>query len=163
MRALPFIVLAGCAAQPLDDIGIACMQDSDCPSDMWCDLRSADNVCRTLEHSSPPHIVFDGFVQGQQVVPTISVQSKTVSFGTMRFHNDGNSESYVVVTVTGPTCLDAASLGRSDGDLVEAGASLDVDFDTDAAAGCPSPATLMITATASSRSFPFTAMISIAP
>ncbi len=163
MRALAFLVLAGCAAQPLDDVGIACTQDSDCPSDMWCDLRSSDDVCRSLSTSSPPNIVFDGFVQGQQVVPTITVQPKTVSFGTMRFHNDGNSQTYVVVTVTGPACLDAASLGRSDGDLVDAGASLDVDFDVDPAAGCASPATLMITATASSRMFPFTAMISIAP
>ncbi|HSN27270.1 MAG TPA: hypothetical protein VLT45_13335 [Kofleriaceae bacterium] len=163
MRALAFLVLAGCAAQPLDDIGIACTQDPDCPSDMWCDLRRSDNVCRTLATSSPPRLVFDGFVQGQQVVPMITVKPATVSFGTMRFHNAGNIETYVVVTMTGPACLDATSLGRSDGDLVNSGQSLDVDFDVDPAAGCASPATVMITATASGRSFPFTAMISIAP
>jgi hypothetical protein len=155
--------LGACAAQPLDDIHIACTADSECPDGAWCDLRYHDNVCRSLEHSAPPHIVYEGFVVGDKLVPTIAVPSKTVTIHTFRLRNDGGSQTYVTVDVGGPPCLDAGSLVRSDGELVDAGKELDADFSVDPAVGCTSPATLAITATASDRVFMFTAMVSITP
>jgi hypothetical protein len=107
--------------------------------------------------------VYDGFLVGEQVVPTISVPVKTVSIRTLRLRNDGGSQSDVTVDLTGPACLDASSLTRSDGELVDAGDPLDADFDVYPSLGCPSPATITITATASKRVFMFTAMISISP
>jgi hypothetical protein len=120
-------------------------------------------VCLSLEHSAPPHIAFDGFLVGTQVVPTISVPSKTTTIHSLRLRNDGGSQSNVLVEVDGPTCVDAYSLVRNDGELVDEGESMDADFTVDPIVGCPSPATLTITATASSRVFSFTAMISITP
>ena len=70
MKALWLLPLAGagCAAQSIDQIDIACTSDADCPQGAWCDLQYTDDVCRSLDHSSPPHIVFDGFVVAGQVV-----------------------------------------------------------------------------------------------
>jgi len=164
IRYLVLFALGGCVAKSIDELGIACTADADCPREAWCDMRYRDNmVCHSFEQSSPPHIVFDGFAFGQQVVPTISVPTKTVSIHTLRLRNDGGSEADVTVDVAGPPCLDAASLTRSDGETVDAGDELDADFDVYPAVGCPSPATLAITATANKRVFTFSAMISIAP
>lgn len=157
------LALTGCAAKPVGDIGIACTADTDCPQQTWCDLRY-DHVCRSLEQSAPPHVAFDGFLIGEdQLAPTISVPAKTVSIRSFRLRNDGGSQTDVTVEVSGPPCLDAYSLVRGDGELVDEGDSFDADFTVDPIAGCPSPATLTITATASDRVFTFTAMISIAP
>jgi len=158
------MLIAGCAAQSIDAIGIACTSDSECPDGAWCDQRFSDNAntCVSLDTAPPPLIVYDGFVQGDHVVPTITVPPHTFSFGTFQLRNTG-SQSYVFVTVTGPPCVDASSETRSDGDLVDQDKALAADFGVDPAAGCASPATLTFTATASKRVFSFTAMISIAP
>lgn len=164
MKALVLLLLAGaCAAKPTDEIDIACSADTDCPSSTWCDLRYHDKVCRSLDGSAPPHIVFDGFVVGDNLVSTITVPAKTVTIHSFRLRNDGGSQTDVEVEVTAPDCVDADSLVRSDGELVDEGESFDADFSVRPVAGCPSPATLSITATASDRPFAFTAMISIAP
>lgn len=164
MRAALVIMLAaGCTAHSLDDIDIACTADTDCPGGAWCDLRDNDDVCRSLDHSGPPHVAFDGFVVGTQLVPAITVASKTSTIHTFRLRNDGGSETYVTVDVSAPTCVDAFSLVRTDGELVREGEQLDADFDVDPSVGCASPAALTITATASKRVFTFTAMIAIAP
>jgi hypothetical protein len=164
MRFLVLVALtSACAAQSLDDIEIACEADAQCPQDAWCDLRNRDNVCRSLEHSAPPHILFDGFVVGSQLVPTITVPSNTTTIHAFRLRNDGGSQTYVKVEVAAPLCVHAFSLVRNDGELVDMGKSFDAKFDVDPDAGCPSPVTLAITATASNRVFTFTAMISIAP
>ena len=163
MRYALLVCVAACVGKQLDDIKIACTSDSECPHDAWCDLRYNDDVCRSLAHSAPPHIAFDGFVVGQQVVNTIAVPAKTTTIHTLRLRNDGGSQTDAIVKVTGPACLDASSLTRSDGDLLDEGAKLDADFDVDPAVGCASPATITITATASSRVFTFTAPISISP
>jgi hypothetical protein len=164
MKALVLVVLAGCVGQSIDDIMIACTADSDCPQDAWCDLRfEATQVCHSLEHSGPPHIAYDGFVVGQQLVPTISVPAKTTSIHTLRLRNDGGSETDVTLDVAAPPCVDAGSLVRSDGELVREGDMLDAEFDVYPAVGCASPATLTFTATASKRAFTFTAMITIMP
>lgn len=157
------VTLSACAASSIDEIEIACTADTDCPQQTWCDLRYQDNVCRSLGQTAPPHIVYDGFVIGTQVAPTISVPPKTVSLHSFRLRNDGGSQSDVAVEVDGPPCVDANSLVRSDGELVNAGESFDADFSVYPASGCGSPATLTITATASGRVFTFTAMISITP
>jgi len=158
------VLITGCAAQSLDAIGIACTSDSECPDGAWCDQRFTDNAntCLSLDTAPPPLIVYDGFVQGDHVVPTITIPPHTFSFGTFQLRNTG-SQSYVYVTVTGPPCVDASSETRADGDLVDQDAVLAADFGIDPAAGCASPATLTLTATASKRVFTFTAMISIAP
>ena len=160
------VVLAfasACAAQSIDDIEIACEADTDCPQQAWCDLRNRSNVCRSLEHSAPPHVVFDGFVLGSQLVPTITVPAKTTTIHSFRLRNDGGSQTYVQVEVAAPACVHAFSLVRNDGELVDMGTSFDAKFDVDPDVGCPSPATLTISATASNRVFTFTTMISIAP
>jgi hypothetical protein len=163
MRVLILVMIAACAAQPIDDIEIACTSDEECPHETWCDLRRNENVCRSLEHSSPPRIVYDGFLVGDAVMATISVPSKTTTIHTMRMRNDGGSETYVTVEVAGPECVDADSLVRSDGELLREGDDLEADFSVRPVVGCPSPATLTVTATASARVFTFTAMISITP
>ncbi len=164
MKALGLaIALSACAATPIDDIEIACTSDSECPDGTWCDLRNIGNVCRSLETSGPPHIVYDGFVVGDNLVPTISVPGKTVTIHSFRLRNDGGSQTYVTVDVAAPPCVDADSLVRSDGELVDEGRAFDADFSVRPEAGCPSPAQLTITATASDRPFMFTAMISITP
>ncbi len=161
--ALVLLALAGCAAQSIDDIDIACTSDDQCPSGAWCDLRFKDDVCRSLDHSGPPHIAFDGFEVGGGLQPTITVPPGTTSIDTFELRNDGGSQTDVVVTVIGPACLDAGSLTRPDGDLLDMGATLEAEFDVDPAAGCGSPDTLTITATADSRAFTFTAQLSISP
>jgi hypothetical protein len=164
MKIALLLVMTGCAAQSLDAIGIACTADSECPEGAWCDQRFNDNAntCLSLDTTAPPLIVYDGFKQGDQVVPTISVPAHTFTFGTFQLRNTG-SESYVFVTVTGPPCVDASSETRPDGELVYEDTVLAADFQVDPAAGCASPVTLTLTATASKRVFSFTAMISIAP
>jgi hypothetical protein len=164
MKYVLLVLFTGCAAQSLDAVDIACTSDSECPDDAWCDQRFTDNAntCLSLATTAPPLIVFDGFEQGDNVVPTLTVPPHTFTFGTLALRNTG-SESYVLVTVTGPPCVDAASETRSDGELVEQDKVLAADFGVDPAAGCASPATLAITATASKRVFSFTAVISIAP
>lgn len=163
-RALVLAALTGCAAQSLDAIGIACTSDSECPDGAWCDQRFTDNLntCISFDTMAPPLIVYDGFKSGSQFVPTISVPAHTFTIDTFQLRNTG-SQSYVFVTVTGPPCVDASSLTRSDGDLVDEGGALAADFGVDPAVGCASPVTLTITATASKRVFSFMAMISIAP
>jgi len=159
--AVLLVVAAGCAAQSIDDIHIACNADSDCPEGAWCDLQYHDNVCSTK--TSPPHIVFDGFVVAGQLAQTMTVPSKTVTIGKMRFRNDGGTWTYLIVTVTGPQCTYAGSLTRGDGDMVAAGATFDGEFDVDPLAGCASPATLQIDTTASGRMFSFSTTIAITP
>jgi hypothetical protein len=164
MKALVLLAFVGaCAARPIDEIQIACAADTDCPSSTWCDLRYQDSVCRSLDGSGPPHIVFEGFVAGDNLVPTITVPSRTVTIHSFRLRNDGGSQADVEVEVTAPDCVDADSLVRSDGELVDEGESFDADFSVRPVTGCPSPATLTITATASDRPFAFTAMISMTP
>jgi hypothetical protein len=158
-----FLAASACAAQPIDDIEIACTSDTECPSETWCDLRRNENECRSLDHSGPPHIVYDGFLVGTAVMSTISVPAKTTTIHTMLLRNDGRSQTYVTVEVVGPACLGAGSLVRSDGELVDEGKPLEADFAVRPAMGCPSPASLTVTATASGRMFTFTAMISITP
>jgi hypothetical protein len=156
--------VVGCVGKSIDELGIACTSDADCPRETWCDMRWRDDeVCRSFEQSSPPHIAFDGFSVGGTIVQTISVPPKTVSIHTLRLRNDGGSEADVFVELAAPACVDASSLTRSDGETVGAGELLDADFDVYPAIGCASPATLAITVTASKRVFTFTTMISIAP
>lgn len=163
MKALVILcALAGCAAKSIDEIEIACNSDGDCPDGAWCDLRYNTNVCRSLDGSSPPLIVYEGFVVDDNVVSTISVPRATLTFHSFRLRNDG-SQTYVEVEVDAPACVDADSLVRSDGELVDEGTSLDADFTVRPEAGCPSPATLTINVVASDRPFTFTSMISIAP
>src|SRR5262249_51384732 len=138
VKPLLLIVLAGCAAQSIDDIGIACTSDDQCPTDAWCDLRFNDDVCRSLDTSGPRHIVFDGFEGGEGVQPTITVPPNTTTFDMSRLRNDGGSQTDVVVTVTGPVCLHAGSLTRPDGDLLDMGGTLDAQFLVDPDPGCSS-------------------------
>ncbi|HEY5927732.1 MAG TPA: hypothetical protein VIV11_38870 [Kofleriaceae bacterium] len=161
--AMLLVALAACAATPLDEIEIACTSDAECPDETWCDLRYHSNVCRSLEHSGPPRVVFDGFVVGDQLAQTISVPSKTISLRDMRLRNAGGSQTYVTMELIGPPCVDADSNVRNDGELVDEGDSFDAGFSVYPVAGCASPAMLTVTATASSRVFTFTAMISITP
>jgi hypothetical protein len=164
MKALVLLlalVTGACAAKSIDEIEIACNADADCPEGAWCDLRYS-NVCRSLDGSSPPLIVYEGFVVADDVVPTISVPAKTLPFHSFRLRNDG-SQTYVEVEVDAPACVDADSLVRSDGELLDEGKSLDADFTVRPEAGCPSPAMLTIDVNASDRPFTFTAMISITP
>ena len=164
MKALVLLLgLTACAARSLDEIEIACTSDSECPEGAWCDLSYNDNVCRSLDHSAPPHVVYDGFVVGDQLAQTIAIPADTSTIQTLRLRNDGGSEAYLYVEVDGPPCLDAFSLVRSDGELVRAGEELDADFSVDPVPGCASPATLDITAMAAGRTFAFTAMLSITP
>jgi hypothetical protein len=156
------LALGGCAAKSIDEIEIACNADGDCPDGAWCDLRYNTNVCRSLDSSSPPLIVYEGFVVDENLVPMISVPAKTLTFHSFRLRNDG-SQTYVEVEVDAPACVDADSLVRSDGELLDEGKALDADFTVRPEAGCPSPATLTINVNASDRPFTFTAMISITP
>ena len=163
MRYALILLVTACAGKPLEDLEIACTADSECPHDAWCDLRYHNDVCLSLAHSAPPHIAFDGFVLGQQIVKTIWVPPKTTTIHTLRLRNDGGSQTDVIVKLDGPACLDAFSLTRGDGELLDEGDTLDADFDVDPAVGCASPAMITITATASDRVFSFPAMISISP
>ena len=160
---LLLVVLGACAAKPLDDIAIACTSDTECPDGAWCDLRYHSEVCRSLESSAPPHLVFDGFIVGDNLMPTISVKANSLTFHSIRLRNDGGSQTDVTMEVAAPACVDADSYVRSDGELVDEGGSLDADFAVDPMPGCASPALVTFTATASSRVFTFTAMISITP
>jgi hypothetical protein len=152
MKALP-VFLAGCAAQPIDSIGIACTQDRDCPS---------NTCCRDLDVIQPPNITFDGLVVGGAIVPTIAVPTHTVTFHDFRMHDTG-SETYAVITFTGPPCVDASSETGSDGELIRAGDEFDGQFTTYPSTGCASPATLAINVVASGRTFMFTTTIQISP
>jgi hypothetical protein len=162
MKAVLALLVTGCAAQPIDSLGIACMQDSDCPTNTWCDLRFNDDVCRDLDVIQPPTITFDGLVVGGAIVPTITVPTHAVTFHDFRMHDLG-SETDAVITFTGPHCVYAASETRSDGELIRAGDEFDGQFTTDPDPGCASPAPLAIAVTASGRSFMFTTTIQIAP
>jgi len=162
MKAVCLVVLAGCAAQSVDAIGIACKQDSDCPTHTWCDLRSNNDVCRDLDVIEPPNITFDGLVVNGAIVPTITVPTHDVTFHDFRMHDTG-SETDAVITFTGPPCVDATSETRGDGDLIRAGAEFDGQFTTYPSVGCASPATLAITVVASGRTFMFTTTIQISP
>jgi hypothetical protein len=162
VKALLSVILVGCAAQPIDSLGIACKQDSDCPANTWCDLRFNDDVCRDLDVIQPPNITFDGLVVSGAIVPTITVPTHSVTFHDFRMHDTG-SETDAVITFTGPHCVYAASETRSDGDLIRAGDEFDGQFTTDPDPGCASPATLAIDVVASGRTFMFTTTIQISP
>lgn len=162
MKILAAVLITGCAATAVDQIGIACAQDADCPSEMWCDLRLHDDVCRELSVLQPPKIVFDGLLLNDQIVPTITVPTHTVTFHDFRVHSEG-SETEATFDFSGPACVDAYTLTRSDGELIRAGAIFDGEFTTDPAPGCASPATLQITVTASKRVFTFSTTIQISP
>jgi hypothetical protein len=163
MKTLVLLVgLTACAARSLDEIEIACTADTECPEGAWCDLRY-DNVCRSLDHSAPPHVAYDGFVVGDDLVQTIAIPADTSSLRTLRLRNDGGSEAYFYVEIDGPPCLDAFSLVRSDGELVREGDELDADFSVDPEPGCASPATIDIDVMAAGRMFAFTATLSITP
>jgi hypothetical protein len=162
MKAVALVTLAGCAATPIDQIGIACLQDSDCPSETWCDLRSHDDVCRELAVIQPPKIVFDGLLLNDQIVPTLTVPTHTVTFHEFRVHDEG-SETDAVFVITAPKCVDASSSTRSDGELIRAGATFDGEFTTFPDPGCASPATLAFEVTASGRVFTFSTTIQISP
>ena len=163
MKALVLgVLVAGCAAQPIDQLGIACLADSDCPQHAWCDLRFNDDVCRDLDVIQPPNITFDGLVVNGAIVPTITVPTHDVTFHDFRMHDLG-SETDAVITFTGPHCVYASSETRSDGDLIRAGDEFDGQFTTDPDPGCASPAMLAINVVASGRTFMFTTTIQIAP
>jgi hypothetical protein len=163
MKAFVVIAgLAGCAATSIDQVGIACAQDSDCPAETWCDLRFRDNVCRELSAIQPPKIVFDGLLLNDQIVSTLTVPTHTVTFHEFRVHDEG-SETDAVFVITAPECVDASSSTRSDGELIRAGATFDGEFTTFPDPGCASPATLAFEVTASGRVFTFSTTIQIAP
>jgi len=163
MKALAVVAgLAGCAATPIDQLGIACAQDSDCPAETWCDLRFHDDVCRDYAALQPPAIVFDGLLVADQIVPTITVPTHSVTFHDFRIHNTG-SETDAVIDFTGPACVDVDSLTRSDGELIRAGAVFEGQFTTFPDPGCATPATLAIAVTASGRTFMFSTTIQISP
>jgi hypothetical protein len=159
--AMLCVPASGCA-RSIDDIGIACTSDDECPNGSWCEL-GFDHVCRSFAEYAPPHLAFDGFDVGQELAPTIIVPSRTISIGYLRLRNDGGVSCRVTVEVEGAPCLDADSLVRSDGVVLAVGESFKADFSVRPASGCPSPATLTVNATASERPFTFTAQITITP
>ena len=157
------LFLVGCAAQPIDQIGIACTTDADCPDNTWCDMNlPVVRTCRSYDALQPPAVTFDGFVVNKQVVSTISVPTHDFTSHDFQLTNTG-SEATTFVTITGPKCVYAGSETRGDGERVAADSTFVGQMDTNPDVGCASPATLQIDIMAGGRPFSFTATITITP
>ena len=129
------LFLAACTAQPIDQIGIACKTDADCPDATWCDMNlPVVRTCRSYDALKPPAVTFDGFVVNEQVVSTISVPTHDFTSHDFQLTNRGSEATTFV--------------GQ---------------MDTNPDVGCASPATLQIDIMAGGRPFSFTATITITP
>ncbi|HET9992356.1 MAG TPA: hypothetical protein VFQ65_27680, partial [Kofleriaceae bacterium] len=94
------VFLAACVAQPIDQLGIACTTDADCPDHTWCDMNlPLVRTCRDYDVVQPPAITFDGFVVDKQLVPTISVPTHSVRLQDFQLTNSG-SEATTFVTIS---------------------------------------------------------------
>jgi len=154
-------VVAGCAAQNVDEIDIACTRDDDCPSETWCDLRI--DVCRSLDTSAPPHLVIDGLsVSGGPPGSSITVKSNELTAVAFQLRNDGGSQTELALELDGPRCLGLTPTFSNDR-LLEIGETYQDDLLIDPDPGCASPAQITLAATASGRLFEFRFDVVIAP